>query len=388
MAQKKRAPQTGAKKRKKPDTAAKRAAEQEPVRLPVRQMLAGACLLLAVLALFACLGAQGFLLSGVKNLLCGLLGSLGFYLSPLLFGLLFVLLVLGQSRPVGLRCLSAVLFVVLASAVMHLFLKPGTLPGGFAMLGTLFQTGVAGKSGGVLGGLVGILFELALSKVLGAIILCLLALLSLLGVCNITVGSILHAIQNRPRPDFESPSRSREDPAALVVNHIANKRIEHLERKRQASDFDVPVDGLPVGASGKTSGRPRKAAAISPDAFPVEQQSRTHKPQEAPFDEEPISGNTVIPPAAPLEPEEKQEEPDFDLLPEDAPEEETVDLGADAEVAQAVIQAVAPVEPTLEKVSAKDARGGGGGGGGRPGTKTGVSFSAGESSEACPRRCG
>ena len=80
MAQKKRAPQTGAKKRKKPDTAAKRAAEQEPVRLPVRQMLAGACLLLAVLALFACLGAQGFLLSGVKNLLCGLLGSLGFYL--------------------------------------------------------------------------------------------------------------------------------------------------------------------------------------------------------------------------------------------------------------------------------------------------------------------
>ena len=356
MAQKKRAPQTGAKKRKKPDTAAKRAAEQEPVRLPVRQMLAGACLLLAVLALFACLGAQGFLLSGVKNLLCGLLGSLGFYLSPLLFGLLFVLLVLGQSRPVGLRCLSAVLFVVLASAVMHLFLKPGTLPGGFAMLGTLFQTGVAGKSGGVLGGLVGILFELALSKVLGAIILCLLALLSLLGVCNITVGSILHAIQNRPRPDFESPSRSREDPAALVVNHIANKRIEHLERKRQASDFDVPVDGLPVGASGKKSGRPRKAAAISPDAFPVEQQSRTHKPQEAPFDEEPISGNTVIPPAAPLEPEEKQEEPDFDLLPEDAPEEETVDLGADAEVAQAVIQAVAPVEPTLEKVSAKDAR--------------------------------
>ncbi len=33
-----------------------------------------------------------------------------------------------------------------------------------------------------------------------------------------------------------------------------------------------------------------------------------------------------------------------------------MDLGADAEVAQAVIQAVAPVEPTLEKVSAKDAR--------------------------------
>ena len=89
---------------------------------------------------------------------------------------------------------------------------------------------------------------------------------------------------------IETPRPGEEDPAALVVNHIANKRIEHLERKRQASDFDVPVDGLPVGASGKKSGRPRKAAAISPDAFPVEQQSRTHKPQEAPFDESPSPG--------------------------------------------------------------------------------------------------
>ena len=51
MAQKKPASHSGAKKRKKPDTAAKRAVEREPTQIPVRQILAGACFLLAVLAL-------------------------------------------------------------------------------------------------------------------------------------------------------------------------------------------------------------------------------------------------------------------------------------------------------------------------------------------------
>ena len=81
MAQKKPASHSGAKKRKKPDTAAKRAVEREPTQIPVRQILAGACFLLAVLALFACLGFQGFILAGVKSLLGGLVGKMGFYLS-------------------------------------------------------------------------------------------------------------------------------------------------------------------------------------------------------------------------------------------------------------------------------------------------------------------
>ncbi len=61
-------------------------------------------------------------------------------------------------------------------------------------------------SGGVLGGLTGILFELALSKVLAVIVLATLALLSLLWTWGITLGSICRAIQNRPRP--ERPPRS------------------------------------------------------------------------------------------------------------------------------------------------------------------------------------
>ena len=106
MAQKKPASRSGAKK-KKPATAAKRAVEREPAKIPVRQILAGACFLLTVLALFACLGFQGFILAGVKSLLGGLVGPVGFYLSPVLFGYLLVLLLSGSHRPVGLRSLAA-----------------------------------------------------------------------------------------------------------------------------------------------------------------------------------------------------------------------------------------------------------------------------------------
>ena len=72
-------------------------------------------------------------------------------------------------------------------------------------------------SGGVLGGLTGILFELALSKVLAVIVLATLALLSLLWTWGITLGSICRAIQNRPRPERPPQEQPREDPAAVVA---------------------------------------------------------------------------------------------------------------------------------------------------------------------------
>ena len=136
---------------------------------------------------------------------------------------------------------------------------------------------------------------------------------------------------------------------AVVVNHIANKHIAHLERKRQAAEFDVPVDDLPVGRSAKKE--KSKSQVPSPDAFLESQRKAARIQQEpsVPFDEEPISGNTVIPSA-------HQEEFGARAVSEEELLEFTPE--ADADIAQAVMQAVAPIpeEPALEKVSAKDAR--------------------------------
>ena len=57
---------------------------------------------------------------------------------------------------------------------------------------------------------------------------------------QITIPSIVRAVQNRPRPDWKDEEQEEcQEPAAVVVNHIANKHIEHLEQRRAAQNQQV-----------------------------------------------------------------------------------------------------------------------------------------------------
>ena len=53
---------------------------------------------------------------------------------------------------------------------------------------------------------------------------------------QITIPSIVRAIQERPRGEWEDEEEEVQEPAAVLVNHIATKRIEHIERKRQMQE--------------------------------------------------------------------------------------------------------------------------------------------------------
>lgn len=350
-------------------SAAKRAASASAdTSVPIRGICAGICLLLAVFSLFGCFAAQGFILSALKNVLCGLLGTAGFYLMPAVLFYLFFLLVFQRKHPVWTRCLSAVLFVIAVGAVSHLLSSKPDLPNGIQLVGALYQSGIAGGSGGVLGGLVAITFELALSRILAIIVLCILGLIALLASLDVTIGSIIRAIENRPRPDFKEPERQRDDPATVVVNHFAYKRIAHLERKKRASEYDVPLDeepSAPLSGTAKKE-RLRKAAVQSPDEF-LESQLAARPPEEKlpieVFDGEPITGDTVIPPAPAVEPILKQTEPEAELdapvvTVEPEPQEQLHD-GWEEAVVQSVGAVPAPPEAApdpLEKVSAQEAR--------------------------------
>ena len=51
---------------------------------------------------------------------------------------------------------------------------------------------------------------------------------------HITIPSIVRAIKERPRADWDQEEEEEpQDPATVVVNHLVNKRIAYLERKRQ-----------------------------------------------------------------------------------------------------------------------------------------------------------
>ena len=56
----------------------------------------------------------------------------------------------------------------------------------------------------------------------------------LLGAMEITVPSLIQAIANRPRDDdWEEEEEDYVEPAVAVVNHIANRQIEHKRQRRQ-----------------------------------------------------------------------------------------------------------------------------------------------------------
>jgi S-DNA-T family DNA segregation ATPase FtsK/SpoIIIE len=107
------------------------------------------------------------------------------------------------------------------------------MPMGAEAFKGLYRDGISGTSGGLICGSIAMLFFWLVRGFLSYLIFILAAVFCLLGAMQITITSIIRAIQDRPRPDWEEEPKERQEPASVVVNHIANKRIEHLEHKRE-----------------------------------------------------------------------------------------------------------------------------------------------------------
>ena len=214
---------------------AKKTKVKDPINLPLRVIVAIVCAVLFVVFLMIFMRQQGVLLSLIRVVIQGLIGTAGFYVS--IPALLYLVVILGFSgeRPVVMRSVCLLLFVFLVGCISHLSLDPANLPEGIALVGALYIGGSAGSTGGVLCGLFTMLLRFAVGTVLSYIILILCSVFTLLASMQITITSIIRAIQNRPRPEMDEDElpEDKPEPAALVVNHLANKHIEHLENRKQ-----------------------------------------------------------------------------------------------------------------------------------------------------------
>jgi S-DNA-T family DNA segregation ATPase FtsK/SpoIIIE len=142
-----------------------------------------------------------------------------------------------------MRSICLIVFILLCGCSSQLFMAPVQLPGGAAAIGALYDGGVAGTTAGVLCGGLAWIMALLLNEVISGIILIVAALLCLLASMQITIPSIIRAVQNRPRPDWEDEElEERQEPAAVVVNHIAKKHIEHVEQKRARRNEQMQID--------------------------------------------------------------------------------------------------------------------------------------------------
>ncbi len=228
-------------------------AEQKPVkektRLPKRLInsIVAAALFVLFLAIF--MNPDGTLIKLVYQLFLGLFGSVTFYVSiPSLLYLFFIQAFSGK-RPIVMRSVCLVAFVLVCGCLAHVLMPVAELRGGFKALGDLYMGGIDGTTGGLLCGGVAMILRYLCGKTISVIIFVIAAVITLLGSMHITIPSIVRAFQNRPRADWEDEEvEEKPEPAAVVVNHFANKRIEYVEKRRQREEnvnIDMPLDDAP-----------------------------------------------------------------------------------------------------------------------------------------------
>ena len=298
----------------------KKPAKKQPA--PIRREIgAGVCAVLALLTILCCFKMNAAFLNLLTSLFRGLIGA-GFYILPFSFIMSFLILILHDGRPVALRVTCTFLTAALIGSLVQLVGGKFAAEWDWSVIPSLWDGGIDGTAGGVLAGGLASLLEALISRIGAAAVVIIGMLLSLITSLNMTVSSIVTAIRNRPRAEYAEPQREHKDPAQVLVDTVANKHIEHVQRTEQRrasrmSEFDLPVDDppMPEQPEKKTSGR--KNAPVRPDVF-VENSRRQAKAAEAapaaPQQEPPV----------PAEPEETPVHTDyksqFDALIADQPE--------------------------------------------------------------------
>ena len=221
--------------------------EKKQPMFPSRVSAALITLVLLVLFLVIAIRPEGVLLVALRDLLHSLIGMAAFYFAIPGLAYIFYILLTSRKKPVRMRCICVIVFVMLCGSLFHLFVNNQTLVGGGQIFMDLLNGGKNGTSGGLLCGGLAMVLKSLLGVVLTYILLIVAAIFTLLGAMKITLPAIIKAIQDRPRQDWEDDDFEdyHPEPAAVVVNHIANKQLERKrQRREQAMELQRKEDEI------------------------------------------------------------------------------------------------------------------------------------------------
>ena len=202
-------------------------------KIPTRLISSSVFLGLFILFIVVFFNSNGLFPGMIEKLVHGLFGRVGFVVSIPAFLYLFVIHAFSKGRPVKMRSICIGCFVVVCGCISHLLLAKSQSADVYMSLSELYLGGIDHTSGGVVCGGIAMLVYYFFNNPLSYVVLIIAAVLTLLGGMQITVVSIIRAIKNRPKAEIEDEIEERPEPATIVVNHIANKRIEYLEQKRE-----------------------------------------------------------------------------------------------------------------------------------------------------------
>ncbi len=322
-------------------TEKKKAAEpvkqEGTVNIPPRLISSAVAAVLFVLFLIMFLIPGGVFLDAVHYFILGLVGNVAFYVSIPALLYFFIIQAFSGSRPVKMRSWCLLAFVLICGCLAHLLMEPASLRSGIVWIGDMYMGGIAGTTSGVICGSIATVLKWAFDTVFSVIALGIAAIFTLLGSLQITVPSLVRAVQNRPRADWEEEVEEKPEPAALVVNHIANKRIEYVENKRRAREereqIDIPLEGEAVIQPPKREPKPAAKelmGQIESDVHTPVVASEQHVAE--------VSDDSIFTPVGTPKKEITEN------IPEDMPELDMTDIPTPV-----------PAEPAKPKVTAKEA---------------------------------
>lgn len=239
---------------------------KESSEIPVRFISSAIFLCLFIFFIVAFFFPEGVVIRIFSDIIHGLIGRTGFVVAIPVFLYAFFIHAFSGKRPIRMRTISLISFLAACGCIAHLILDPVGLPDGIALLAELYTGGIACTTGGVLCGGIAMLIHWLCGTVFSYIILIVGGFFLLLGGMQITIPSIVRAIQNRPRPDWAVDEKEmRQEPAAVVVNHIANKRIEYMEKHRHPVEEPAEnkaVSPIPASTNVDTSTNKKKVSEI------------------------------------------------------------------------------------------------------------------------------
>ena len=215
----------------------------EPPAAPInREITAFVFFFIAVFIIISYFNTEGAVIAFAANLIKGLFGW-GYWLSAPAFLAAAFILAFHKGRPVALRVTAVFLLPVLFAAMGNLFFAEPVL-GDFdlkAVVGDLFLAGQALNSGGVVGGLIAVGLEMALS-IYGAFPL----LLVLFVVCVFVGFKIsLSGIIGKVRENSARYGEAEAEPAP-IIQELPEKKKRRTEPKTEKKIERIPRASFPV----------------------------------------------------------------------------------------------------------------------------------------------
>ena len=270
-----------------------------PTHRPFRRE-AGAvvCLLLAIFTVLGCFQVKALFIDGLCGLLKGLIGY-GFWLVPPALVLSGYVLAFHRGRPVRLRVFCALVLPVLLSCIIH-SVSAQALPWDGTLVKSLWDSGEAMTSGGLLSGALAQACVQVFSKVGAAVIFVLVLILAGLGAFNRTIVDVADWFFSRPRYEYEPEEYEPPEPPERQA-----ARPPRPDGRR--ADIDIPVeDGPLVGKEPPPPPERKKSFFDRRPRVPAPDQVLTGRGEQSESAEapQPPAPEPCPAPAQPTQPEE------------------------------------------------------------------------------------